>query len=183
MAGRLVLVVGPSGAGKDSLLDGARVALARDSQFVFQRRDITRPADAGGEAHRAVTIDAFDSLKAASGYALDWRAHGLAYGIPIAINELMDAGKVVIVNGSRGVIAMARERYPNLAVIEVTAPPAVLAQRLAARGREDADSIQQRLERSGSGVDDHPSVFRISNDRDLATGISTLVSALHALAA
>src|SRR3954452_5276441 len=126
----LVLVVGPSGAGKDTLLDAARQALADDTRFRFVRRVITRPADAGGEAHEAVTEAEF----AARDFALQWQAHGLRYGIPA---EAIEERVVAVANVSRTVIAEAARRF-RVRVIEVTAPPDVLASRLASRGREDA---------------------------------------------
>jgi len=138
----LILVVGPSGAGKDTVLDAARTALASDPRIRFVRRTITRPADAGGEAHDAVTEAEFDRRD----FALQWTAHGLRYGIPADIAADIDRGIVVVANVSRGVIQHAASLFPTR-VIEITAPPEILAQRLAGRGRESAADIAARLAR------------------------------------
>src|SRR5580692_8194818 len=95
----LVLVVGPSGAGKDTLLDAARRAVADDPRFRFVRRVITRPAEAGGEAHEAVT----DAEFATRDFALAWQAHGLRYGIPADIAADLQSGRVLVANSSRGI--------------------------------------------------------------------------------
>jgi len=138
----LVLVVGPSGAGKDTLLNAARRALAGDAGFHFVRRVITRPADPNGEDHEPATEAEF----AARDFALQWQAHDLRYGIPADIpNDVVSA--VVVANVSRAVIAEAATRFP-VRVIEITAPPQILAERLAARGRETAADIAERLTRT-----------------------------------
>ncbi|MBF0355949.1 MAG: phosphonate metabolism protein/1,5-bisphosphokinase (PRPP-forming) PhnN, partial [Alphaproteobacteria bacterium] len=72
LAGRLVLVVGPSGAGKDSVIAEARNRLSGNSRFVFATRTITRPAEAGGEIHEAASQSAFDAREQAGGFLLSW---------------------------------------------------------------------------------------------------------------
>lgn len=173
----LVLVVGPSGAGKDTLLAGARAALAGEPRIRFVRRAITRPAGAGGEAHTPVTPAAFARTRAAGGYALAWEAHGLGYGIPADIATDLAAGSVVVANASRTVIAEAAARMPVL-VLEITAPPEVLAARLAARGREDAAGMAERLSRQvpiPAGVP----VRRVVNDSAVASAVAAVVAILR----
>ncbi|HEY1935858.1 MAG TPA: phosphonate metabolism protein/1,5-bisphosphokinase (PRPP-forming) PhnN [Acetobacteraceae bacterium] len=138
----LVLVVGPSGAGKDTLLNAARQALADDTRYRFVRRVITRPAEAGGEDHEPVS----DAEFATRALALSWEAHGLRYGIPADVADDVARGVVVVANVSRSVIAEAATVFP-VRVIEVTAPAEVLAARLAARGRETAADVAARLAR------------------------------------
>ena len=143
----LILIVGPSGAGKDTLLNGARASLAGHARFRFVRRVITRPGDMGEEEHESVSQQEFQVRKEAGDFALTWRAHGLHYGIPADIALDLAQGRVVIANVSRAVVAEAAERF-HAAVIEITAPSDVLARRLLARGREDAVDVARRLSRS-----------------------------------
>lgn len=147
--GTIAVVVGPSGAGKDSIIDYVRARLKGDSRFSFVRRYITRPQNAGGEDHAAVDHAGFSQLAAAGQLALHWQAHGLFYGIPAATLDDLGKGKTLIANGSRSAIPVFREVYGDrLRIVHVTAPKEVLAARLAARGRESEDSVLQRLERS-----------------------------------
>ena len=57
--GTLIFVVGPSGSGKDTLINGAK-DLVRKEKFTFITREITRSADAGGEDHIEITKRDFD---------------------------------------------------------------------------------------------------------------------------
>jgi phosphonate metabolism protein PhnN/1,5-bisphosphokinase (PRPP-forming) len=172
----LVLVVGPSGAGKDTLLEAARQALAGDRRFRFVRRVITRPADAGGEAHEAVTSEEFAGRQ----FALQWQAHGLSYGIPADAIADIARGKVVVANASRTVVAAAARRFPTR-VIEVMASPDVLAKRLASRSREDAADVARRLARSVALPADVATVT-IVNDGTLEEGVARFLAAVRGCA-
>lgn len=162
-AGKLVCVVGPSGAGKDSVMAAARALLGADERVVFVRRVLTRPADAGGEDHLAVSPANFVRLRDQGGLALCWEAHGIAYGIPAAIVADLNQGRVVVANVSRTAIAAARQSF-DAVVVEITADPQVLARRLAGRGRESAADIAGRLARAVSVDPDET----IVNDGELA---------------
>ena len=143
----LVLVVGPSGAGKDTLLEASRAILAGEDRVRFVRRVITRAIDPAGERHEPISEADFVKRQSAGGFALSWRAHGLQYGIPADIAIDLEAGRVVVANVSRAMVAEAAARF-DTRVIEVTAPADVLARRLAARGREDAVDVARRLSRA-----------------------------------
>lgn len=147
--GRLVLVVGPSGAGKDTLISLARDALAADAAFVFARRVVTRQATAA-EDHDSASEEAFAVTAAAGDFAFWWRAHGLGYGVPAGIDAEIAIGRTVIVNVSRAVIPALRARYANVTVVLVTAPPEILAARLAARSRGSDGEITGRLQRAAA---------------------------------
>lgn len=147
MSARLIYVVGPSGSGKDSLLRYAREKLADDPGVVFAHRYITRPADAGGENHVALTPAEFASRQRNRLFAMAWESHGHAYGIGIEINQWLAKGASVVVNGSREYLDEASRRFPELLAVRIEVPAEVLRSRLLARGREDAVSVEQRLER------------------------------------
>jgi guanylate kinase len=173
----LIAVVGPSGAGKDTLMAGARDAIVHDARFRFVRRAITRPAEAGGEDHEALSEADFSVRRAAGAFALSWEAHGLRYGIPRDIEEDIGARRVVIANLSRAVLPEASARY-RLRVLNITAPMEVLAARLAARGRETAADIAARLAREVA-LPDGLDVERVMNDADVAEGVARVLAALN----
>lgn len=170
---RLVAVVGPSGAGKDTLM---AMACAADPRIRAVRRVITRPAEAGGEEFEGVSPASFATRLARGDFALHWEAHGLSYGIPRA--ELAGQG-VLMFNGSRAVLAHAQAMFPALSVILVTAPPVVLAARLAARGREAAEDRAARLNRAEFALPPGISAITVTNDGTAAQGLARFLAALQ----
>ncbi len=175
MAGRLFAVVGPSGAGKDTLIAAAR---ARRPGLVVARRVITRPAEACGEPYEGVDAAEFARRSAAGGFALEWRAHGLSYGIPEAIDRALRAGRTVVFNGSRAMLGAAAERYPGLCVVHVTASIPILAARLAARGRESRGEIAERLARARYEIPAGIPVRTVINDAGLEPAVEAFLAAL-----
>jgi ribose 1,5-bisphosphokinase len=148
--GRLILVVGPSGAGKDTLLGLARTALADDHEIVFPRRVVTREASAF-EDNEQVSFEAFRQARRQGEFAVHWEAHGHGYGLPRAIDDELRAGRTVVANVSRTVMEAMRRFYADVTVVSITAPPEILSQRLAARARSSDGKITGRLSRA---VDD-----------------------------
>lgn len=179
--GTVIAVVGPSGVGKDSLMDFARQHLSGRTDICFVRRTITRPKDSVGEDHDAVTAEAFEALARSGAFAVHWKAHGLGYGIPANVYVDLAAGHIVIVNGSRSALDGFRAAFPRLLVVNVTARPDVLAKRLAARGRETAADIEARLARATEPLPDDLKVVTIDNSGELASAGRQLVDLVEGL--
>jgi ribose 1,5-bisphosphokinase len=166
MRGRLVAVMGPSGAGKDALIGYVRPRVD-PACIIFGHRYITRPADAGGENHVSLSPAEFAARRAAGLFALTWESHGLGYGIGGEVELWLGRGLVVVVNIARAAWSDAAARYPGLTGVLVTAAPEILAHRLAARGREGQAAILERLARDVP-LPDHPALHRLDNSGDLA---------------
>jgi ribose 1,5-bisphosphokinase len=145
--GRLILVVGPSGAGKDTLLGLAKAACADDGNIVFPRRLITRQASVS-EDNDEVSAGTFEAALARDEYAMHWDAHGHRYALSRAIDDDIRSGHTVVANVSRTVIAATRRAYASVLVVSITAPPNVLAERIAMRARGSDGKIEQRLHRT-----------------------------------
>lgn len=177
----LVLVVGPSGAGKDTLIAGARAALAGHPGYVFPRREITRPVKPGDEPHVAVSEAEFHRRHQAGRYALAWKAHGLSYGVPADIVDELAAGKAVVVNVSRTIVADARRRFGTVHVARVHAEKEALRQRLAARGREAGESIEARLARAAAYAVCGPNEIAIDNNGSSEQAVAAFVAFLRSL--
>lgn len=148
--GRLVLVVGPSGAGKDTLIGLAWAACADDGTIVFPRRVVTREPSSF-EDNEQLSLEAFAEAQARGEFAVHWQAHGHCYALPRAIDDQIRAGRAVVANVSRTVVEAMRRAYIDVVVVLVTAPSEILSQRLSARARGSDGRITDRLRRA---VDD-----------------------------
>lgn len=179
--GVFVVVVGASGAGKDTLIAGARARFGPADDILFVERVVTRPSDDASERHRSMSPAEFDAAEAAGAFAVCWRAHGLRYGIPATVDEHLRAGHVAVANGSRAALPRFAERYSNLLIVHVTAAPEVLAERLAVRGRESRAVIAARLRRADEQSVDPAlgRVLTIDNSGPVETAVSELVAALR----
>jgi ribose 1,5-bisphosphokinase len=181
MDGRLIYLMGPSGSGKDSLIEAARQRLLTKGCEVA-RRIITRSAEAVGEDAIGVSREDFARRQQQGDFALHWHANGLDYAIPVSIDQWLLEGRDVLVNGSRGHLSQARARYPTLLPILLTVTDDVLRERLMRRGRESPEEIDARLRRNQMFVADDEvgdtRIYRLDNSADLATTVDHLMDVL-----
>ncbi|MBY6004530.1 phosphonate metabolism protein/1,5-bisphosphokinase (PRPP-forming) PhnN [Salipiger bermudensis] len=176
MSRRFFAVVGPSGVGKDTLMEALA---ARVPGLHLVRRVITRPESAGGEAFEGVSEADFEARVATGDFALHWRAHGLRYGVPASVDAVLAEGRPALCNLSRAVLPEAAERFAAMRVLHVTARPEVLARRLAGRGRESEDEIATRLARAGFPLPGGLDVVEIDNSGALEAAVAAALAALQ----
>lgn len=176
ISGRFIAVVGPSGVGKDSVM---QAMAAGNPRMILARRVITRPSDAGGEDFDGVTLADFQRRKDAGEFALSWEAHGLHYAIPAAVIEHLHSGRDVLANLSRAVLVRATDRFERFDVIHLTAERDVLAARLAARGRETATQIAARLDRAAAPLPDDIVAFQLDNSGSLEQTVQAALGHLY----
>jgi ribose 1,5-bisphosphokinase len=148
LRGTLLVVVGPSGAGKDSLINRARQVYSGDPSVLFVRRVITRSAASSTEDHDCLSPSEFAAARASGKFAVHWDAHGLSYGIPTTVHTHLERGGVAVVNGSRVALPDIHAAFGSVIIVHVTARPEILADRLADRGRESVADISRRLQRA-----------------------------------
>ncbi len=174
--GRLIAVVGPSGVGKDSVMQGV-VAVMPKLHLV--RRIITRAPGLGGEDYHAVTEAQFQDLVINGAFAVHWGAHGLFYGITQTVRDQLNRGSDCLANFSRKALRTGADAFPNFGVLNITAKPETLAARLNARGRETERDIARRLAEAAKPLPDGLDVLTLSNDGPLNQTIARAARLLH----
>ncbi len=143
----LTIISGPSGVGKDTIIEAMR---RRDgARYHFVTTCTTRPRRPGevdGVSYHFLGRDEFEALRAAGGLLEANLVHGHWYGTPRAeVAEALAAGRDVIlkidVQGAQAV----KERVANALLVFVV-PPSLeaLFQRLRARATETADELELR---------------------------------------
>ncbi|MGB0661682.1 MAG: phosphonate metabolism protein/1,5-bisphosphokinase (PRPP-forming) PhnN [Mangrovicoccus sp.] len=176
MTGRFIAVVGPSGVGKDSVMAGL---MERRPDLLLAKRVITRPYDPGAEDHQPASVEDFQIMVQQGAFVLHWGAHGLFYGIPTQVLDLLASGRDVLANLSRGALVEASQKFPQFHVLAITADAATLAARLADRGRETPDDIAARLARAAEIPAGLP-VTMIHNNGALSDAVDAAEAALFA---
>lgn len=174
--GRIIAVVGPSGVGKDSVMQGLAAVMPH---LHLVRRIITRAPDQGGEDYDAVSVAQFQDMADNGAFAVHWAAHGLHYGIPQTVRYQLNKGTDCLANFSRKALRAGADAFPSFTVLNVTAAPETLATRLAARGRETEADIERRLAEADKPLPEGLTVLTLSNDGPLHQTIARAVSLLH----
>lgn len=175
MSGKMIAVVGPSGVGKDSVMSGLCRA---NKNLLLVQRAITRAPDPLGENHISLDEGEFENAKTAGEFILDWKAHGLSYGIPFTSVNFLHHGQNMLINLSRNVLAEANSAFENFVVINLWASKDVLRQRLHARGRENDKEIEKRIARKVSALPPDLNVHSVNNDHPLDQTISNIIEYL-----
>lgn len=183
---RLVYVVGPSGAGKDSVLSWLVSQPSLKSAVHWATRDVTREGHESSQRDCTVSPQTFACLQAQGAYALWWQANGLSYGVRHEAMAPFERGQWLLLNGSRRHLSAALAQYPGLTVLHITADAELLRQRLIQRGREQGQAVQTRLATDTSLNADpqlwgHSRVLRVLNNGSLEEAGRQAWSALRQL--
>jgi len=177
MSGKLFLVMGPSGVGKDTLLNYLR--RHRPPHVLIAHRYITRRMQNGPEVHISLSEDEFWERKDLGLFALTWQAHGVWYGIGREVDMWLEKGSHVVLNGSREAYAQVRDRFPGCMGILIQADPDVVRARLEARGREDAEEVAKRLERATPREVEARDLIVVNNNHSPEQGGEALLQSIH----
>jgi ribose 1,5-bisphosphokinase len=173
---KLFYIIGPSGAGKDTLINYARKMINGSENVIFAHRYITRPPYTGNENHICLSNEEFQHRVNANLFAMHWESHGNFYGIGREIDSWMESGFNVVVNGSRQYLPVARQICPDMDVILVIASEEIINQRLANRGREEAEEIKKRVARTSEISADLENCIKLQNESAIEDAGNELIN-------
>ena len=177
-AGWLILVVGNSGSGKDSIMKGVKEKFPSElKKLCLTQRFITRPPS-DTEDNFAVTPEDFKKMSLQGRFALEWNIYGLDYGVPIEIDDWMRKGHLVLVNVSRSIVKKARDIYQNILVVFIEVPFEITLKRIKERAREREEKLEERIQRAKKNQSFPEADFIVDNSGDLEDAINKFLSYL-----
>lgn len=176
--GKLVLVVGNSGSGKDSIIKGVKERYPSDLiKLYLTQRYITRPCS-DTEDNIAVIPEVFKIMSEQGEFVLEWHIYGLDYGVHIEIDEWLKKGHPVLVNVSRSIVKKARKIYQNIVVVFIDVPLEISLKRVKERARESGVRLEERILRARQNQVIPDADFIVDNSGDLEDAINEFLSYL-----
>jgi ribose 1,5-bisphosphokinase len=177
--GFLILVIGNSGSGKDSIINGVLERYIQNKRKIhLVQRYITRlPSET--EKNIPISPIIFKEMEKKGQFALKWHIYGLDYGVPIEIDKWLEVGDIALVNVSRTIVKEARKKYKNVKIIFIDVPFEMILKRLRDRGREDEKKLEERIERARKNQKFPTADFIIDNSGDLETAINQFLDYLN----
>jgi ribose 1,5-bisphosphokinase len=173
---KIIYLMGPSGSGKDSIINAVREHCIKDLQVAH--RYITRPWMSGGENHIALSNAEYEQRQQLGLFSFAWSANQHHYAIGREIESWLEAGQNVLINGSRAYLEQAMHTYPDsLCPVLVDVSPVLLEKRLIERARESKAEIAARIQRHANYRDSAPKGCEIiDNNNDITHAIAQLIS-------
>lgn len=162
------MIIGPSGSGKDTVINWLRAMLKDRHDVLFVRRIVTRPADNDHEDHDTMTLEQFLESNASGAFAVTWQAHDLHYAIPVSVRKHVEQGGLAILNGARRALGNLETAFSNLQIIHLDVDPAILASRLANRGRNSDTDLSVRLAQQELGFQAKTPIIHVANNGPVA---------------
>ena len=176
--GVIVLVVGNSGSGKDSIISEVVKRFPSNLKEIhLTQRYITRPSSKT-EDNIAITPKIFKEMSLQKKFALEWHIYDLDYGVPIDIDDWLKKGHPVIVNVSRTIVKKARSIYRNILVVFIKVPFEITFQRIKERARESGKQLQERIQRAKDNQTFPDADFIVDNSGELEIAIDQFISYL-----
>ncbi len=143
----VVVLSGPSGVGKDSVL---AAALARDDRLarvVTAKTRSPRPGEVDGVHHLFLSVAEFDDLLARGGLLEHAEVYGHYSGVPRdQVEQLLGEGKTVVLRTDVQGARTLRAKIPQALLVFLTVPGVDdLERRMRARGGDDEAAMRRRL--------------------------------------
>jgi guanylate kinase len=148
MSGRLAIVSGPSGVGKDTVLDAWRQVNPRVQRVVAYTTRPIRANEREGIDYKFVTVEQFRDL-IASGALLEYKeVFGNLYGTPLLdMEEMLAVGQIAILKiDVQGALTAMRLRPDALTVFIMPPSFEELERRIRERATDPEDVILRRLQ-------------------------------------
>lgn len=145
--GLLLVVSGPSGVGKDSVLDGLKQIYPKPLKCVTTTTRAPREGEVDGVDYTFVSVDEFHKQVEMGGFLEYAEVHGNMYGTPRQwVEDRLNRGDDIILKIDVQGGLTVKERMPQ-AVMIFLVPPSLeeLENRLRTRSTETDDEVSKRL--------------------------------------